>query len=89
MRSLWVNFSLQCILRKKTISYLVIYRMQDTVVVVGKWIKKATLVVPTGASAATAATATAVAVQMEEAFDNCVWFLDLLQTFASSASLRT
>ena len=57
--------------------------MQDTVVV-GKWIKKATLVVPTGASAATA-----VAVQMEEAFDNCVWFLDLLQTFASSASLRT
>jgi len=61
--------------------------MQDTVVVVGKWIKKATLVVPTGASAATAATA--VAVQMEEAFDNCVWFLDLLQTFASSASLRT
>ena len=68
--------------------------MQDTVVVVGKWIKKATLVVPTGASAATAATATAatataVAVQMEEAFDNCVWFLDLLQTFASSASLRT
>ena len=60
--------------------------MQDTVVVVGKWIKKATLVVPTDAFAK----ATAVAVQMEEVFDNCVWFLDLLQTFASStSSLRT